>query len=41
LISSGASCPDAMVEAVVEKIAALRNDTEKLNLYKEKILQVN
>ncbi len=38
LISSGASCPDAMVEAVIEKIASLRNDTAKLDLFKENIL---
>jgi 4-hydroxy-3-methylbut-2-en-1-yl diphosphate reductase len=30
LISSGASCPDAMVEAVIEKIAAMKNASEAL-----------
>ncbi len=30
LISSGASCPDAMVEAVIEKIATMKNASEAL-----------
>ncbi|MFC4262031.1 4-hydroxy-3-methylbut-2-enyl diphosphate reductase [Ferruginibacter yonginensis] len=30
LISSGASCPDAMVEAVINKIASMRNCTDAL-----------
>jgi 4-hydroxy-3-methylbut-2-en-1-yl diphosphate reductase len=38
LISSGASCPDAMVEAVINKIAAMRNDTEKLERLKKEVL---
>ena len=29
LVSSGASCPDAMVEAVIEKIAAMTNSRQK------------
>ncbi len=38
LISSGASCPDAMVEAVIEKIVAMKNCTEKLIALKEEML---
>jgi 4-hydroxy-3-methylbut-2-en-1-yl diphosphate reductase len=38
LISSGASCPDAMVEAVIEKIAALKNSMEKLIDLKNELL---
>lgn len=38
LISSGASCPDAMVEAVIEKIAAMKNCTEKLQVLKKEML---
>lgn len=38
LISSGASCPDAMVEAVIEKIAAMRNSTEKLEVLKSELI---
>jgi 4-hydroxy-3-methylbut-2-en-1-yl diphosphate reductase len=37
LISSGASCPDAMVEAVIEKIATMKNSQEKLNNLKKKL----
>ncbi len=35
LISSGASCPDAVVEAVIEKIAMLKNDHETLEVLKK------
>ena len=38
LISSGASCPDAMVEAVIEKIVAMKNCQEKLNSLKAEML---
>jgi 4-hydroxy-3-methylbut-2-en-1-yl diphosphate reductase len=38
LISSGASCPDAMVEAVIEKIATLKNTDSKLKKLKEAII---
>jgi 4-hydroxy-3-methylbut-2-en-1-yl diphosphate reductase len=38
LISSGASCPDAMVEAVINKIAAMRKDSEKLELLKQQLI---
>ena len=38
LISSGASCPDAVVEAVIEKIAAMKNDTEKLEKLKMQMI---
>jgi 4-hydroxy-3-methylbut-2-en-1-yl diphosphate reductase len=38
LISSGASCPDAMVEAVIEKIVAMKNSTEKLSNLKTEFL---
>ena len=38
LISSGASCPDAMVEAVIEKIAAMKNASEALGLLKVEAL---
>ncbi len=38
LISSGASCPDAMVEAVINKIAAIKNNVEKLTILKEEYL---
>ena len=38
LISSGASCPDAMVEAVIEKIAAMKNASEALALFKVEAL---
>ena len=41
LISSGASCPDAMVEAVIEKIAAMKNCQEKLNILKAEMLLLN
>ena len=41
LISSGASCPDAMVEAVIEKIAAMKNSTQKLEELKNEMLIVN
>ncbi len=41
LISSGASCPDAMVEAVIEKIAAMRNSSEKLQELKNEMLIVD
>jgi 4-hydroxy-3-methylbut-2-en-1-yl diphosphate reductase len=37
LISSGASCPDAMVEAVIEKIATMKNSQETLNNLKKKL----
>ncbi len=38
LISSGASCPDAMVEAVIEKIVAMKHCSEKLIALKEEML---
>ena len=38
LISSGASCPDAVVEAVIEKIAAMKNNTEKLEKLKMQMI---
>ena len=38
LISSGASCPDAMVEAVIEKLAALKNTSEVLSILKKNYL---
>ncbi len=38
LISSGASCPDAMVEAVIGKIAKLKNSQEILNNLKNKLV---
>ena len=38
LISSGASCPDAMVEAVLEKIAAMRGCSQKLEELKSEML---
>ena len=38
LISSGASCPDAMVEAVIQKIAAMKNASEALGLLKVEAL---
>jgi 4-hydroxy-3-methylbut-2-en-1-yl diphosphate reductase len=38
LISSGASCPDAMVEAVIEKIVAMKNSTEKLLRLKKELV---
>lgn len=41
LISSGASCPDAMVEAVIEKIAAMKNCTAELNDLKAEVLSLN
>jgi 4-hydroxy-3-methylbut-2-en-1-yl diphosphate reductase len=37
LISSGASCPDAMVEAVIEKIVIMKNSTEKLSHLKNEL----
>ena len=37
LISSGASCPDAMVENVIEKIVSLRNVDDKFIALKEEI----
>jgi 4-hydroxy-3-methylbut-2-en-1-yl diphosphate reductase len=40
LISSGASCPDAMVEAVIEKIAAMKNSTEKLSSLKKELVNI-
>ncbi len=40
LISSGASCPDAMVEAVIEKIAAMKNSTEKLHALKTELFNI-
>jgi 4-hydroxy-3-methylbut-2-en-1-yl diphosphate reductase len=40
LISSGASCPDAMVEAVIEKIAAMKNSTEKLSSLKKELINI-
>jgi 4-hydroxy-3-methylbut-2-en-1-yl diphosphate reductase len=40
LISSGASCPDAMVEAVINKIAAMRNNAEKLDNLKKEVLGI-
>lgn len=39
LISSGASCPDAVVEAVIERIALLTGNTNKLGELRTKILQ--
>jgi 4-hydroxy-3-methylbut-2-en-1-yl diphosphate reductase len=41
LISSGASCPDALVEAVIEKIVAMKNSTEKLNHLKNELAIIN
>ncbi len=41
LISSGASCPDAMVEAVINKIADMKNDGEKLSRLKEDFVATN
>ncbi len=38
LISSGASCPDAMVEAVIEKIVAMKNGSEKLSSLKKELV---
>jgi 4-hydroxy-3-methylbut-2-en-1-yl diphosphate reductase len=38
LISSGASCPDAMVEAVIEKIASMKNESKKLEALKTTLL---
>jgi 4-hydroxy-3-methylbut-2-en-1-yl diphosphate reductase len=38
LISSGASCPDALVEAVIQKIATMKNDTAILTELTEKII---
>ncbi len=38
LISSGASCPDAMVEAVIQKIAAMKNASEALASLKVEVL---
>ncbi len=38
LISSGASCPDAVVESVIEKIAALTNSSRALEELKEKLI---
>ncbi len=37
LISSGASCPDAMVEAVIEKIVAMKNGSSKLSELKTEL----
>lgn len=39
MISSGASCPDAVVEAVIERIAALTGTTAALEDLKKNILQ--
>ena len=41
LISSGASCPDAMVEAVIEKIAAMKNCSKRLEELKSEMLLTN
>jgi 4-hydroxy-3-methylbut-2-en-1-yl diphosphate reductase len=41
LISSGASCPDAMVEAVIEKIVAMKNSTEKLSYLKNELVIIS
>ena len=41
LISSGASCPDAMVEAVIEKIAAMKNCSSRLEELKSEMLLLN
>jgi 4-hydroxy-3-methylbut-2-enyl diphosphate reductase len=38
LISSGASCPDAMVEAVIEKIAAMKNSSKQLEQLKAQLV---
>ncbi len=38
LISSGASCPDAMVEAVIEKIALMKSVQDKLASLKKEIV---
>jgi 4-hydroxy-3-methylbut-2-en-1-yl diphosphate reductase len=38
LISSGASCPDAMVEAVIEKIVAMKKGSEKLSSLKKELV---
>jgi len=41
LISSGASCPDAMVEAVIEKIATMKNCSQRLEELKSEMLLAN
>lgn len=41
LISSGASCPDAMVEAVIEKIADMKNCSQRLEELKSEMLLAN
>ena len=41
LISSGASCPDAIVEAVIEKIAAMKNCSQTLKELKSELLLGN
>ena len=41
LISSGASCPDAMVEAVIEKIAVMKNCSSRLEELKSEMLLLN
>jgi 4-hydroxy-3-methylbut-2-en-1-yl diphosphate reductase len=40
LISSGASCPDAMVEAVIEKIVAMKKGSEKLSSLKKELVNI-
>ena len=37
LVSSGASCPDAVVEAVIEKIATMSGSLSQLNILREAI----
>jgi 4-hydroxy-3-methylbut-2-en-1-yl diphosphate reductase len=41
LVSSGASCPDAMVEAVIEKIVAMKNNGEKLSELKAGLIAIS
>ncbi len=41
LMSSGASCPDAVVEAVIEKIASMRSGSARLELLKKEMIAAN
>lgn len=40
LISSGASCPDAMVEAVIEKIVSMKKCSENLGDFKKELVNI-